>query len=499
MKQIRRILIANRGEIAVRIIKTCREMNIRTIALYSDVDRDAPHVRLADEAYSLGAPIASESYLNKEKILAIAKSARADAIHPGYGFLSENYEFAQQVNDAGLVFIGPSPRSMALMGSKTSARRLAQSLGVPIVPGSPDALDSNDEAALIADQIGYPVLLKASGGGGGKGMRVIRTASELPSGLASARSEARSAFGDDRVYVEKYIENPRHIEVQILGDSHGNVIHLGERECSIQRRHQKIIEESPSCALDQLLRQSLTNAAVSLARASEYTNAGTIEFILDAEKNFYFLEMNTRLQVEHPVTEMRTGLDLVREQIRIAEGNVLSLDQQAVTFSGHAIECRIYAEDSFNNFFPFPGQIIYLRSPSGIGIREERGVEEGSAISTHYDPMIAKLIAWAHDRDEALDRMSAALNQYEIFGVKNNVDLCLWIVNHPEFRAGKFDTHFLSRNFTKDSLGKPEEYLLEAASLVAALCEQHELRPQQPPAKREIVSEWKAQRSNFMR
>ena len=499
MKRIRQILVANRGEIAIRVIKTCHELGIRAVSVYSDVDRDAPFVRFADCAYPLGDPTASESYLNQEKIVDIAVRSGSDAIHPGYGFLSENSAFAQRVINAGLLFIGPTPESMALMGSKTSARKLAQSIGVPIVPGSPGAVDSEKDARAIAEQIGFPVLLKASGGGGGKGMRVIPSSSELPSAYTSARSEARAAFGDDRVYIEKYVESPRHIEVQILGDSFGNVIHLGERECSIQRRHQKIIEESPSCVVDEALREEITRSAISLARASNYSNAGTIEFILDRDQHYYFLEMNTRLQVEHPVTEMITGLDLVREQIRIAEGNKLSLSQEDVIFTGHAVECRIYAEDSFNNFFPSAGKIVYLRTPTGLGIREERGVEEGSTISTYYDPMIAKLIAWGRDRTEALNRLSVALNHYEIYGVKNNVDLCLWVINHPKFRSGNFDTNFLNQNFTIDKLERSSDEYLKSAALAAIFMDQQKFDGSAPGMNHRPTSRWRTKNIDFMR
>lgn len=474
-------------------------MNIRTVAVYSDVDHDAPHVRYADEAYAIGAAPASQSYLNQEKIIEVGKRSQCDAIHPGYGFVSENSEFAKRVLEAGLIFIGPTPDSMALMGNKTSARTLAQSLGIATVPGSTDAIDSTEEAKGVAEQIQYPVLLKASGGGGGKGMRIVRSSSELPSAYAAARSEAGSAFGDDRVYIEKYVDNSRHIEVQILGDSFGNVIHLGERECSIQRRHQKIIEESPSCAIDQTLRDRMTHAAVTLAIASKYSNAGTIEFIMDPDKNFYFLEMNTRLQVEHPVTEMRTGLDIVREQIRVAEGNVLSLSQEEVAFSGHAIECRIYAEDSFNNFFPSSGQITYLRTPIGFGVREERGVEEGSTITPFYDPMIAKLIVWGRDRHEAHTRMSIALNQYELHGVKNNVSLCLWILDCAEFRDGNFATQFLEKNFNVDELKRSQDNYLQHAAVAAAFMAEHTLQRPDEIAHHQQKSSWKTKALDFMR
>jgi acetyl-CoA carboxylase biotin carboxylase subunit len=466
----KKILIANRGEIAVRVIRTCREMGIRTVAVYSQADRLALHVRMADEAYEVGPPPARESYLVQERIIETAKRSGAEAIHPGYGFLSENAEFADAVAAAGLVFIGPSGEAMRKMGDKTAARKLMQSAGVPTVPGSKDAVADPKEALAIAERVGFPVLIKASAGGGGKGMRLAARAEDLPALFKTAASEARSAFGDGRVYIEKYVENPRHIEFQILADSHGNVVHLGERECSIQRRHQKVIEESPSSLLDERMRREMGEAAVEAAHSCGYVNAGTIEFIVDKNRHFYFLEMNTRLQVEHPVTEMVTGLDLVRLQLEIAAGGKLPFRQEQIERRGHAIECRVYAEDPENNFLPSIGRLTYMQRPGGYGIREDSGVGEGDEISIYYDPMIAKLMAWGADRDEAIRRMRRALHEYEIAGVRTTIPFCLWVLNNPKFCAGEFDTHFVQNEFRDVALLSMNGQIdLAAAALVAVL------------------------------
>lgn len=471
MKPIRKVLVANRGEIALRVMRTCRETGIRTVAVYSAADRHAPHVRYADEACLLGDAPARESYLDQGKILAAARKTSADAIHPGYGFLSENPDFADQVAKEGLTFIGPSARSMRMLGDKTSARELARNLGIPVVPGSGGAVGSVDEIRDLGAKLGYPILLKAAGGGGGKGMRVVLGPDDVEPAFRAARSEASSAFHDERVFVEKYILNPRHIEVQVLADAHGSSVHLGERECSIQRRHQKIIEESPSVAVDEGIRDRLTSSALALVRESGYVNAGTVEFMLDGDRNIYFLEVNARLQVEHPVTEMRTGIDIVREQIRIAEGGRISFSQQEVRFSGHAIECRIYAEDSFNGFLPSTGQIRWIRSPAGFGIREERGVEEGSVVSPYYDPLLCKLIVRGNDRTDAIERMKTALETFEIFGVKNNIDLCLWIVSHAKFQSGGTTVNFLADEFSGEMLSSGSEALGPICAAVAAMVE----------------------------
>jgi acetyl-CoA carboxylase biotin carboxylase subunit len=450
----RRVLIANRGEIAVRIMRACRELGIESVAVFSEPDRTALHVRQADRAYPIGPAAAAESYLRIDKLIAVAERAGAEAIHPGYGFLSERAEFAQACADAGLVFIGPSARAIAAMGDKVEARRLMRKAGVPIVPGSDGALASDDEVGRIAGDIGFPVMLKAAGGGGGKGMRLVQAAGELKGALRAARSEARSAFGDDRVYVEKAIVRPRHIEVQVLGDTRGSVVHLYERECSIQRRHQKVIEESPSTAIDQETRETMGRVAVQAARAVDYVSAGTIEFLVDQERRFYFLEMNTRIQVEHPITEAVTGVDLVRAQIEIAAGRPLGFRQEDVVQRGWAIECRIYAEDPENNFLPAPGRIDVLRVPSGIGIRDDSGVYEGFEVSTHYDPILSKLVAWGSNRDEAIGRMLRALREYVIVGPVSNVAFHRWALEQPAFRAGEIDTGFIARHFKPGALDR---------------------------------------------
>jgi acetyl-CoA carboxylase biotin carboxylase subunit len=466
---LKKILIANRGEIAVRVVRACREMGITAVAVYSDVDRASAHVLQADEAYSIGPAAATESYLNIQRILEAAHRSGADAIHPGYGFLSENAKFARACADAGIKFIGPPASAMELMGSKTRARQSMQKANVPMVPGSARGL-SLAEARQVAEQTGYPVMIKAAAGGGGKGMRLVRLAEDLPAAFEAARSEAQRAFGDNEVYLEKLIENPRHVEIQVLGDEHGNLVYLGERECSLQRRHQKVIEEAPSPVVDENLRRRMGEIAVQAARAAGYTNAGTVEFLLDAGGNFYFLEMNTRLQVEHPVTEMITGLDLVHLQIKIASGEKLPFRQEDITLRGHAIECRIYAEDPDNNFFPSPGTITRLRQPAGPGIREDSGVYEGWRVPLEYDPMLSKLIVYAPDRNTAIARMKRALGEYFIGGIKSNLTLFQRILAHPDFVAAKVDTGFLDRLLTapRNSLDNGASFS-EIAALSAAL------------------------------
>jgi len=454
---IKSILIANRGEIAVRIIRACRELNIRTVAVFSDIDRTAPHVLLANEAYHIGPPQSSQSYLDQEKIISVAQKSKVDAIHPGYGFLSENATFAQKVFDAGIQFIGPPASAIKKMGDKTAARKIMEKAGVPIVPGSVEPLTSIDEARALAGKIGYPVLLKAAGGGGGKGMRVVEEEETLQSAFKSAQNEARSAFGDDRVYIEKFVRAPKHIEIQVLADVHGNYLHLGERECSIQRRHQKIIEEAPSLAIDQSIRKAMGRDAIKAAQACNYVNAGTIEFLLDADKNYYFLEMNTRVQVEHPVTELVTGIDIVKEQIAIASGAPLSFKQSDVRFNGHAIECRIYAEDPLNNFLPSIGTVKRLQAPSGPGIREDRGIQQGNEISVYYDPMISKLLAWGKTRQDALNRMDRALNEYLIQGVVTNIPACIHIIRNQKFIDGSYTTYFMNEDFNPEELRTPDD------------------------------------------
>jgi acetyl-CoA carboxylase biotin carboxylase subunit len=459
-----KILIANRGEIAVRVLRACREMGIASVVVYSDVDRAALHVRKADEAYPIGPAAASESYLNIPKILDVARRSGADAIHPGYGFLSENPKFAQACADAGVKFIGPTAAAMDAMGSKTRARQAMEKAGVPFVPGTSRGVESIEEAEQVASRIGYPVMLKAAAGGGGKGMRLVQAADELKNALESARSEAQRAFGDGEVYIEKAIVNPRHIEMQVLADEHGNTVYLGERECSLQRRHQKVLEEAPSPIFDPEMRRRMGEVAVRVAQAANYTNAGTVEFLVDQQKNFYFLEMNTRLQVEHPVTELITGLDLVQLQIRIAAGERLPFTQEEVAIRGHAIECRIYAEDPDNNYFPCPGKITLLLSPSGPGIRLDGGMYEGWTVPIDYDPLLAKLIGYGSDREQAISRLSRALNEYFVGGIKTNIPLFRRILKDEDFCAAKLDTGFLDR-----LLKRPEDKIVdpEAAKVAA--------------------------------
>jgi acetyl-CoA carboxylase, biotin carboxylase subunit len=469
VRPIRKVLIANRGEIALRVIRTCREMGIRTVAVYSTADRLAQHVMAADEAVPIGPPQSRESYLNIARVLEAANASGADAIHPGYGFLSENPEFARRVRESGLLFIGPPAESIASMGDKTAARALAARSGVPTVPGTEGAISDPAEAVQFCASHGYPVLVKAAAGGGGKGMRIVRGEGELIPSLRAAASEARSAFGDERVYIEKYFEDPRHVEIQVLADAHGHTVHLGERECSIQRRHQKVVEESPSVVVDEAMRRAMGETAVMVARSCAYVNAGTVEFLVDREKNFYFLEMNTRLQVEHPVTELRTGLDLVALQIRIARGEDLPFVQEDVRFSGHAIECRICAEDTENNFLPSTGRITHLKAPAGPGIRDDRGVVRGDEIGVYYDPMMAKLIAWAATRNEAIARLVRALREYEILGVKTNIPLCLFVLNHPAFASGDTSTHFITKYFSPGGINGDLSVEEGAAAAVCAL------------------------------
>jgi len=464
----KKILIANRGEIAVRVIRACREMGISTVAVFSDADRASLHVLKADEAFPIGPAAATESYLNFAKILEVAKRSGADAIHPGYGFLSENAKFAQACADAGVKFIGPTAAAMELMGSKTRARQAMEKAGIPFVPGTSRGVDSAGQAAQVAEKIGYPVMLKAAAGGGGKGMRLVHQPEELESALESAKSEAQRAFGDGEVYIEKAIVNPRHIEMQILADEHGNTVYLGERECSIQRRHQKVLEESPSVIVDRDMRRRMGEVAVRVAKAAGYTNAGTIEFLVDQEKNFYFLEMNTRLQVEHPVTELITGLDLVHLQIGIAAGEHLPFRQEDIALRGHAIECRIYAEDPDNNYFPSPGKITLLLTPSGPGIRDDSGIYEGWTVPIDYDPLLAKLIGYGSDRRQAIARLRRALDEYFVGGINSNLSLFRKILDDKEFQAGKLDTGYLDRLLKSDA-GESRKQDAEVAAIAAGV------------------------------
>ncbi len=464
-----KVLIANRGEIAVRVIRACRELGIRSIAVYSDVDRAALHVRKADEAYHIGPAPAAQSYLNVEKLLEVAKKSGAEAIHPGYGFLSENAEFAQAVADSGLVFIGPSPQSMRLMGSKTRAREAMEKAGVPFVPGSAKGLPTFGDALRVAREIGYPVMIKAAAGGGGKGMRRVFSEPELRSAYDAARSEALRSFKDDEVYIEKLIENPRHIEIQIIGDQHGNLIYLGERECSVQRRHQKVVEEAPSAIVDAEMRRRMGETAVQVGTAAGYFNAGTVEFLVDDKKDFYFLEMNTRLQVEHPVTEFVTGLDLVHLQVHIANGEKLPLTQDDISIRGHAIECRVYAEDPDNNFMPSPGKITRLLQPAGPGIRRDSGMYEGFVVPVDYDPLLAKVIGYAPTREACIARLQRALQEYFVGGIKTNLGLFRRILEEPDFIAGRIDTGFLDRILGGDNKQAPLHSERDGDPAIAAI------------------------------
>ncbi len=487
----KKILIANRGEIAVRVIRACRELGIRAVAVYSDVDRASLHVSQADEAYHIGASAAAESYLNIQKILDVAESSGADAIHPGYGFLSENPRFAQACSDAGVKFIGPTAAAMEMMGSKTRARREMEKAGVPFVPGASRGLASFEEAAEIAAKIGYPVMLKAAAGGGGKGMRLVHAREDLQSALEAARSEAQRAFGDNEVYLEKAIVNPRHIEMQVLADEHGNTVYLGERECSIQRRHQKVIEEAPSPVVGPEMRRRMGEIAVRAAQAANYTNAGTIEFLVDQGKNFYFLEMNTRLQVEHPVTELVTGLDLVHLQIRIAAGEKLPFVQSDISLRGHAIECRIYAEDPDNNYFPSPGKITLLLAPSGPGIRRDSGMYEGWSVPIDYDPLLAKLIGYGADREQAISRLVRALHEYFVGGIKTNLSLFRRILSDPDFKAGRFDTGYLDRLLKSPAL-RPAQEDSDVAAIAAGVFAMLEPAPSAPNGGSSPSEVWKS-------
>src|SRR5262249_19535303 len=488
----KKILIANRGEIAVRVIRACRELGIPTAAVYSEADRGALHVRMADEAYAIGPAPSRESYLVIEKIIDAAQRSRADAIHPGYGFLAENASLAKACDDAAITFIGPSAASIALMGSKIQARRAVAKYGVESVPGTIDPIHSDEEARTIAATIGYPIMLKASGGGGGKGLRFVAGAQELESALRNTRSEALSAFGDDAIYIEKFVEKPRHVEIQVLADRHGNAIHVGERECTIQRRHQKVIEECPSPIMDPDLRERMGEAALKVVQAANYYNAGTVEFLVDAHRRFYFLEMNTRLQVEHPVTEMVTGLDLVKLQISIANRNQLDLRQSDVVMRGAAIECRIYAEDPDNNFFPSPGTITRLRKTSGPGVRDDGGVYEGWRVPIEYDPLISKLVTWGATRKEAIARMLRALREYQIDGIKSNIGFFMDILHHPDFERGDFDTGFIERFL--GTVGRPDAQRPLQDEILAAIFATgfHSRRPvASTDAEKQSESAWK--------
>lgn len=489
MRKIKKVLVANRGEIAVRIMRTLREMEIKSVAVYSEADSKALHVRFADEAYPIGPSPSAESYLRIEKIIDVAKKSKCDAIHPGYGFLAENSEFAKAVRNSGLIFIGPDPESIELMGSKTESRKAMESAGLPVVPGLKEPVKNEEELIKFAREIGYPLLLKADLGGGGKGMRLIRNEEELIPSYKLATSEALSSFGDSSIYIEKYIEEPHHIEIQILVDQFGNAVYLGERECSIQRRYQKVIEETPSPFIDDEVRRKMGEMAVSAIKKVGYLNAGTIEFIVDKDKNFYFLEMNTRLQVEHPITEMVTGIDLVRCQIEIAEGNPLPFTQDEIKPRGSAIECRIYAEDPDNNFAPCPGKILKLQNPEGgIGVRVDSGVYEGFEVPIFYDPLIAKLVTWGMNRKEAIERMKRALLEYHIVGIKTTIPFFLRILQHPDFIKGNYNTHFIEKLEKEEK--KPDAIVEDLSAIIAYLKMEEKVKNSLPQGTK-LTNRWK--------
>ncbi|MCF6406724.1 acetyl-CoA carboxylase biotin carboxylase subunit [Chitinophaga filiformis] len=483
---MKKILVANRGEIALRIMRSAREMGIATVAVYSEADRAMPFVQYADEAVCIGPAPSSQSYLLTDKIMGAARQTGADAIHPGYGFLSENARFAQAVKDAGLTFIGPSPGSIEVMGSKLAAKQAAQRFGVPMVPGTETPLRSIDEAREVVKKTGFPILIKASAGGGGKGMRVVNNAEELEEQVRLAKSEAMSAFGDDAVFIEKYVGAPRHIEIQVLGDQHGNYVYLFERECSIQRRHQKLIEEAPSSCLTPQIREAMGKCALDVARACQYYGAGTVEFLVDENLQFYFLEMNTRLQVEHPVTEMITGLDLVKEQIRVARGEKLSFSQADLKINGHAIELRICAEDPANNFLPDTGTLTTYVRPQGYGIRVDDGYEQGMDIPIYYDPMISKLIAWGADREEARERLLRAISEYHVKGIRTTLPFGSWALQQPAFINGAFDTNFIGKYFTPQSLDHTDPEAAKAAAILAVqVWQEQQRRVRQQPVNQQ--------------
>ena len=462
-----KILVANRGEIACRVIRSAQKMGIQTVAVYSEADRESPHVVIADEAVCIGPAPSSASYLNVDKILEVAKNLQVDAIHPGYGFLSENATFSAAVEAAGLVFIGPKPHAIEVMGSKLAAKAAVKAYDIPMVPGTEEAVTDVEAAKQIATSIGFPILIKASAGGGGKGMRIVESVEDFEAQMERASSEATSAFGDGAVFIEKYVQSPRHIEIQVLADSHGNIVHLFERECSVQRRHQKVVEEAPSALLTEELRAAMGKAAVDVARSCDYLGAGTVEFLVDANMEFYFLEMNTRLQVEHPVTELITGIDLVEQQIRIARGEALSFDQSDLQIQGHSVELRIYAEDPYDNFLPSIGKLIQYQSPTGDGIRVDDGYRVGMNIPIYYDPMLAKLITYGPTRAAAIERMREAIQGYEVEGVATTLPFGQFVMEHPAFLSGKFDTHFVKTYFTKEAIEELQAKEAEVAARVA--------------------------------
>ena len=492
---MQKILVANRGEIAMRVMRTAREMGIKTVAVYSDADRNMPFVRYADEAVCIGPAQSSQSYLRADKIIAAAKQTDADAIHPGYGFLSENAAFSKAVSDAGLIFIGPSAHSIEIMGSKIGAKQAAKKFNVPMVPGTEEPLSDVNEARKIANSIGYPILVKASAGGGGKGMRVVENDAEFEEQIRAAKSEALSAFSNDDVFIEKYVGSPKHIEIQLMGDQHGNYVYLFERECSIQRRHQKLIEEAPSSCVTPEIRKAMGECAVAAARSCNYYGAGTVEFLVDEKLNFYFLEMNTRLQVEHCVSEMISGIDLVKEQINVARGNRLSFTQDDLKITGHAIELRVCAEDPLNNFLPDTGTLEMYQPPKGPGVRVDDGYEEGMAIPVFYDSMIAKLVAYAPTRDEAIERLCRAIDEYYIKGINTTLAFGKWAVRTEPFRTGNFDTKFIEKHFKPEYLLKDDADTEKVAALLAAaVWEKDKMQSNTMALPVSTISKWKTNR-----
>ncbi len=487
----KKILIANRGEIAVRVIRACREMGIIPVAVYSEADRQALHVRLAEEAYPIGPARPSDSYLQIERIVSAAKACAAEAIHPGYGFLAENPRLVRRCEEEGLVFIGPPSGPMELMGEKTSARRKMSAAGVPIIPGTLESISDEDVLKAKAREIGFPLLLKASAGGGGKGLRMVRREADLLPAFKMARSEAQSSFADPSVYIEKYIEEPHHIEIQILADNFGGVVYLGERECSIQRRYQKVLEETPSPFLDDETRRAMGEVAVKAATSIGYRNAGTVEFIVDRNRKYYFLEVNARLQVEHPITEMVTGVDLVKCQIEIAAGCPLSFRQEDIKPQGHSLECRIMAEDPFNNFMPSPGKIVYLHTPAGLGVRDDSGVYAGFEVPLEYDPLLSKLVTWGKTREEAIRRMFRALSEYQIYGIKTTIPFFQRILFHPRFLTGTYNTHFIAELEKEPEQESPEEEIV--ALIAAAVKSGRDAKAGPGPSRKTRASQWKAQ------
>ncbi len=490
MRKINKILIANRGEIALRVMRSCHEMGIKTVAVFSEADRNALHVRYADEAVCIGPPASAESYLRGEKIIEVCKRLNVDAVHPGYGFLSENAEFAELIEKNDIKFIGPSPDAIRTMGDKLAAKAAVAKFNVPQVPGVDHAISDIEKSKKVAEEIGYPILIKASAGGGGKGMRIVNNTEEFEEQMNRAISEAKSAFGDGSVFIEKFVTSPRHIEFQILGDEHGNIVHLFERECSIQRRHQKVVEEAPSSILTPEIRKAMGEAAVGVAKACNYYGAGTVEFIVNDKLDFYFLEMNTRLQVEHPVTEEITGIDLVKEQIKIAEGKKLSFTQEELSIKGHSFELRVYAEDPANNFLPDIGKLSTYVRPQGPGIRVDDGFEEGMDIPIHYDPMIAKLVTYAEDREKAMNRMIRAIEEYKISGVATTLEFGTYVLKHEAFRSGNFNTKFVEQYFSPDVLKDANEKDHEEIVAVLAAMLVEKIKPNKNSSKTTSKSKW---------